>query len=364
MERDDCEGGELFNTLNDEFLAKILKLKNLLLNFATFQKNNKQLLIAFDTASLLNNLGIKIITVKAIVTNALVIARSPKDETDDLIEEISFLLNNLEISIDIIMSFICECMKTCVPNEDLHQSVELAHKYSDAVLQSSSGKKILNFNLVPIKLLFTKVEVINDVLPFSRYIDIANNFDLDDPDFSSIIESILTSVEGIFVLNEANNVYDFRVPDSQRSYSAIIGPSFMGKTQFSFIIARTRPVFYFNFANSDNLQSVYQKFQPLQSYLLKYINTDLELFNNRFESHLIFAAADLKLQTIGFIWDLILYSSKFTGDFLKGEWFDYYLTSRNGLFEPLSLKEFYLLMGNQFNSLNIVLLLFFSRKIC
>jgi hypothetical protein len=71
---------------------------------------------------------------------------------------------------------------------------------------------------------------------FDQYTQLAMCFELDDPELKVIADNILDPVKFIF----RNGT--FLKPLNVHHYSAIIGPSFMGKTQFSFTLARTRSV--------------------------------------------------------------------------------------------------------------------------
>jgi hypothetical protein len=144
----------------------------------------------------------------------------------------------------------------------------------------------------------------------------------------------------------------FEKPLNVHHYSAIIGPSFMGKTQFSFILARTHPVFYFNFfLNRESPQDIYSCFSSYSDEIFEVIAMDTEIlsktvnFSRLSESENLFHKKDLKLFTIGFIWSLIEHSMKF--DFSKndGKWFNHFLENRQVSYTALSLNEFYDKMG-------------------
>lgn len=53
----------------------------------------------------------------------------------------------------------------------------------------------------------------------------------------------------------------------------------------------------------------------------------------------IFLNRDVKLFTIGFIWSLIEYSTKF--EFSNGDWFYHYLKERTVNYESMSLNKFF-----------------------
>jgi hypothetical protein len=64
------------------------------------------------------------------------------------------------------------------------------------------------------------------------YIEFAKCCDLDDEEFKQILKCILDPIAKVF------KDQTFKRPLHVSHYSAIIGPSLMGKTQFSFILAR------------------------------------------------------------------------------------------------------------------------------
>ena len=87
-----------------------------------------------------------------------------------------------------------------------------------------------------------------------EYIQLAKYFDINDEEFKEILKNILNPIKEVF-FNET-----FKKPNQVQHYSAIIGPSFMGKPQFRFILARIHPVFYFNFcADTENYKQMFIK---------------------------------------------------------------------------------------------------------
>ena len=75
-------------------------------------------------------------------------------------------------------------------------------------------------------------------------------------------------------------------------------------------------------------------------------------------SFFVFSNRNVKLFTIGLLWNLIEYSTKF--DFSSGEnWFDYYLKERKIIYESLSLEMFYTRMGKINNNFYLFIYLLF-----
>jgi hypothetical protein len=179
-----------------------------------------------------------------------------------------------------------------------------------------------------------------------QYTQLAMCFELDDPEIESIVANILDPVKFIF----RNGT--FKKPLNVHHYSAIIGPSFMGKTQFSFILARTHPVFYFNFfLERESPQDIYCCFSSYSDEIFEVITLDTEIFSKTVnfsrlsESENLFHKKDLKLFTIGFIWSLIENSMKFDFSKKDGKWFNHFLENREVSYTALSLNEFYDKMG-------------------
>jgi hypothetical protein len=104
-------------------------------------------------------------------------------------------------------------------------------------------------------------------------------FELDDPDLKVIVDNILDPVKTIFIDGT------FVKPDNVHHYSAIIGPSFMGKSQFSFILARIHPVFYFNFFREpEDPQKIYSCFNSYSVELFNILSLDKASLSKFFSS--------------------------------------------------------------------------------
>jgi hypothetical protein len=179
-----------------------------------------------------------------------------------------------------------------------------------------------------------------------QYTQLAMCFELDDPELESIVANILDPVKTIF----RNGT--FKKPLNVHHYSAIIGPSFMGKTQFSFILARIHPVFYFNFFREpEDPQKIYSCFNSYSMELFNILSLDKASLSKFFspselsESGNLFYKKDLKLFTIGFIWSLIEHSMKFDFSKKDGKWFNHFLENREVSYTALSFNEFYDKMG-------------------
>jgi hypothetical protein len=179
-----------------------------------------------------------------------------------------------------------------------------------------------------------------------QYTQLAMCFELKDPELEVIVDNILDPVKTIF----RNGT--FKKPRNVHHYSAIIGPSFMGKTQFSFILARIHPVFYFNFfVERENPQNIYSCFNSYSDELLNILSLDTGILSKTdssselSESENLFHKKDLKLFTIGFIWSLIEHSMEFDFSRNDGKWFNHFLETREVSYIALSFNDFYDKMG-------------------
>lgn len=183
-------------------------------------------------------------------------------------------------------------------------------------------------------------------------------FDLNDENFIDAFETIMKPVKNVFINGK------FSRPNRIEEYSSIIGPSFMGKSQLSFVIARIAPVFYFTFSENQRPQPYYENFYRLKLELNSILKIDYNELNdtrvkivdnlnpvavtvaNHYESEFIFLHPDVKLFTIGFIWSLIEDSLEFDFADASVNWFDHYVKSRSKFYTAKSLSDFYSLMGN------------------
>lgn len=190
-----------------------------------------------------------------------------------------------------------------------------------------------------------------------EYTQLAICFDLEDPELKIILKYILEPVKDVFKDGS------FLKPLKVYHYSAIIGPSFMGKTQLSFILARCHPVFYFNFfVDVNSPQNIYTCFSDYSDELLQTLDLDKKSLSETknltelSESGNLFLRKNLKLYTIGFIWSLIEHSLEFDFSINDGIWFYHYLKKRSHSYEALSFNDFYAKMGK-------ILSLFYSYNL-
>ena len=178
---------------------------------------------------------------------------------------------------------------------------------------------------------------------FDEYQKVAKYTPVESPEYKKISEGIMKIVEDYYK-SEINVDYA-----EIQSYASIVGPSFMGKTQFAFSLARTYKVFYVNFSDASNKQSVYKAFDGVSSKFKRLIYKDCEKLNamgigldtNELASS---EAFDIKLLTIGFIWALIENSMNY--DPSKSEWFEFYLEPRKLKCKAMSIGEYLVNLSN------------------
>lgn len=196
---------------------------------------------------------------------------------------------------------------------------------------------------------------------WNEYITTAKCANLDSPELVELNENIDLLAKSLFIGK------NFIEPLDASSYVAIVGPSFMGKTQTAFNLARARPVFYVNFSDGDGrMQDIYKSFVGISrifsTILLKDLST-LKGHNISLGTASLLKGSDVKLYTIGLIWHLISFSQEYNWSGSE-TWFEFYVKKRNISFQPLSLSMFWAKMGKKIYYFYVFLLISFEyRKI-
>jgi hypothetical protein len=338
------------NRLNNVYLKDLIEFDQLLKKFERKLENIENFIESDETVEInlnLNQLYIKMYYLIEMTTKAIDTFQSSRSfKKENLLKIYNRLLFGLHIEIPKIKTLLSEYMENGRFNQNFNEKIIKIKENIESIIKSEFRNQILEYNLIYYDIDFSDSVVEDEAMSMSlrHYVEMANSFNFEDPALVNIINTVKCSVKNIYIVNEdGSRIY--QPPKSASSYSAIFGPSFMGKTQLSFILSRAMPVFYFNLSNSYNIQPVYKSFHHFNKILTSIIPFDKEILNNCIESNSIFVKFDVKLRTIGLIWNLIQYSSKFQKDYSNGEWFNYYLASRRIVFEPLSLREFYELIG-------------------
>ena len=196
---------------------------------------------------------------------------------------------------------------------------------------------------------------------WNEYITTAKCADLNSPELFELNENIDLLAKSHFIGN------NFKKPLDASSYVTIVGPSFMGKTQTAFNLARSRPVFYVNFSGGDGrMQDIYKSFVEISlifsNILLKDLITLKDHNISRGTASLL-KGTNVKLYTIGLIWHLISFSQEYNWSGSE-TWFEFYVKERIISFQPLSLSMFWAKMGKKLYYFYAYLLISFEyRKI-
>ena len=155
--------------------------------------------------------------------------------------------------------------------------------------------------------------------------------------------------------------------DFPSTYAAIIGPSFMGKTQFAFTLACSNPVFYFNLISSTRTQNIYKAFSKIsgsmRDYLeydeqcLKHVNEGSEHFEEDIFDSIFLRKSNLSFKSVGFIWALIVQTLKYNWTNSEKEWLQFYLEIEMLTFESITLVDFSSRMSKKQQIISDLLLL-------
>lgn len=174
------------------------------------------------------------------------------------------------------------------------------------------------------------------------YMNISKRADLDSAESIELKNLIAEIVNAQFITGH------FTAPERPFPYIAFIGPSFTGKTQQAFNLARERPVFYVTFSpRSYGLQDIYKPFVHVSHAFISHLQEDSEMLKDlsiNLDATSLFYNQQVKLNTIGLIWRFIQLSQKFEFDESEN-WMEFYVKGRGISFEPLSLSMFWAKMS-------------------
>lgn len=162
--------------------------------------------------------------------------------------------------------------------------------------------------------------------------DIAKNFDhteLNHINFTIEIGDLAVMVNNRYV-----------PPTKARPYIKIVNPSQVYNTLIAFTLKQENSIFYYFFG--DEATAIHLNFKSQSESVIKVLCLDLLAFENLEEydsySDYLFKNQNLKLITLGFIWNMIEYASKYKKD---EAWFDYYSSNYSFTCSAISLKTFY-----------------------
>lgn len=287
-------------------------------------------------------------------------------------QEGQFLYTNLDIAcggnFGLIIEFVEQSIEALIEKESFSMEI-----FSEII----ENIKILNNNLYNVNndeefLRIAKEEVFTTTIPqivrvnnpayeaLKKYINLARNSDLDTDEFVQLELKIKETIDSLY--RDGTN---FNPPNEVQPYLAIIGPSFMGKTQTAFNLSRKFPVLYVNFTSTSyGSQSVYLAFKNLSNIFYTNISADMGKLRSEnvtdFDTKSLLQRRYLKLKTIGLIWSFVLLSRKFNFDDPNQNWFEYYLSEHEIVYEALSVEMFWIKMSKttQFEAFSPFFILF------
>ena len=215
-------------------------------------------------------------------------------------------------------------------------------------------KKNLALLLFRLDSLLDAFEQIEETLNLNYFESFQNDQFLED--LKSYINVAKTTVSSrsaaVFLRAIESNISSYR-HRTERQFSAIIGPSFMGKTQMAFILAAFKyPVLYFNFSASESDQNVYRNFSEISKYMYRCLLEDLRIFFPGFKDYISPATSELleleaetnQYKSLGFIYALIERASKFNFD--ENPWLLEYYKLEPIYYESMCINDFNAKYGN------------------
>lgn len=206
-----------------------------------------------------------------------------------------------------------QCLKSLLDIKDIREGIIIA-KISEVNVQSEGYRAL------------------------GKYIETAKSFNLED---GGIIKGILAVIDGISGSGRSGHQQCL----APEPYAAIIGPSFMGKTQFAFTLARIRPVFYVNFAfDQQLLQDIYVPFVSITQVFLECLQADLATFDGIKNSDNLAGMRNSQFKALGLLLELTQYSKTF--DPSTADWFPFYLKGKRLVVNSISLNEMCEILGN------------------
>lgn len=224
------------------------------------------------------------------------------------------------------------------------KSTSNTHSYIPNSLESivnncKSILKVLNVNLYN-PLTLTALQEYK-ILAYQKYKANASKADLDN---MPILNKIKSKIE--YLGSRISLTSDVERKD-EFPFIAVIGPSFMGKTQLAFTLARTHPVLYFNFIVGESRQSVYKVFERISSELESCLSDDLKKVNGRDN----FGAAlsvimhylnkNIRYKSLSFIYALLERAAAFDFNDPNAEWMDFYLECGPLAYSEMTFAEYY-----------------------
>lgn len=119
-------------------------------------------------------------------------------------------------------------------------------------------------------------------------------------------------------------------------FVAVVGPSFMGKTQLAVSLAQTQIVVYYN--PSNNKQPIYSNFDAISSELDNLLRSDLCVFKFKRINYFKKDHRNTKFSTLGLL--LALFETCAEFDFAQSSWMEFYSKIPSIAYTKLSPTEF------------------------
>lgn len=178
------------------------------------------------------------------------------------------------------------------------------------------------------------------IIAYQKYKSNASRADLDNMHILNKIKSKIELLGRRRLLTPIYGQDDF-------PFIAIVGPSFMGKTQLAFTLARTHPVLYFNFMKGESRQHVYKSFEPISTELESCLSDDLKKINGRDNCGAALSIIlrdvneNIKYKSLGLIYALLEKASSFNFNGSNVEWMSFYLECGPFAYSEMTFKEYY-----------------------
>ena len=329
----------------ENLIQNVIKLNKMILNNENLNKNSRFLR---DTKTKI----ISIMDLFSKLVSRLNLSDSKSFET--LISELEFFYPELTStlnSLTIMFSQVSELQGDTyvVVDNNFNLVIESLKSFAMLLDEISNTQPVLDF----LALVFYSIPAFSPVIDtpeyiaWKMYLTTAKFADLDSSEFIELKDKIDFLAQCLFDQNK------FHPPREAYPYIAIIGPSFMGKTQTAFNLARLRPVFYANFFSKlEGIQDIYKAFVNISHVFKTCLADDLATLmsmNKGIETYSLLDAQSVKLKTIGLIWRLIEISKEY--DWKGSEtWFEFYVKKRAISFEPLSLSTFWDRIGKNYKN--------------
>lgn len=275
------------------------------------------------------------------------------EDSEIICRDLGVLCGNLGLRLDDLSTTI----KTLTGGEGIPDLSQVTEKINILKDIFNTVNNFENFLLIAKEEVFTikipQIKKVNNEAysALMKYMNLARHTDLNSEEFGYLQLKIQEMVNAIFPVDD-----EFRPPNKAQPYMAIIGPSFMGKTQTAFTLSRKFPVFYVNFSSTCyGAQNVYQAFKDVSNIFFAVVSADMAKLKseniNDFSTKSLLQSSHLKLKTVGLLWRLMLISLEFDFGDPNQNWFEYYLKGREIDFEALSVEMFWKRMSNIHNGL-------------